>query len=167
MSCTATSHQGASRCVGLINCMLLQHCFCPVAPNVKSQTVSVDGTLKVGGVRCGRGQSNAETMACFTCGSAGRVLSALQTCPRPPPASARPAVRRCSWEVCRRTPPRRSSGRCSTSAERSPPSARARRTSATSASARSSWWTRPSTCQVCVPPQVLRSARQDRGDKNV
>lgn len=80
-------------------------------------------------------------------------VSFSQTCPLLPLGSAPPAVRRCSSGVCRRTPLRRSSGRCSTSAERLPPFARARRTSATSASARSSWWTRPSTCQVRPLPR--------------
>lgn len=65
-------------------------------------------------------------------------------------ASAHPAVRRYLLEVCRRMPPRKSSGKCLTSVGRSLPSARARRTSAISVSVRSLWWTRLFTCQVSI-----------------
>lgn len=71
-----------------------------------------------------------------------------QTFLLPRHGSALPAVRQYLWGVCQRTPQRKSSGKCLTNVGRSPPSERARRTSATSASVRSSWQTRLFTCQV-------------------
>ena len=75
-------------------------------------------------------------------------LPCAQTFPLLPPGSALLAVRRCSWAACQRTPPSSSSWRCSASVVKSSPSARARRTSATFDSQRSSQWTRLSSCLV-------------------
>ncbi len=75
-----------------------------------------------------------------------------KTCLPLPSERDRPAVRRCLWGVCQRTPQSSSSWRCLNSAEVSSPSARARRTSVTSASLRSTQWTRPSSCQVRATP---------------
>ncbi|KAK6299121.1 hypothetical protein J4Q44_G00306310 [Coregonus suidteri] len=83
------------------------------------------------------------------------------TFPLRPSGSALPAVRLCLWVVCQRTLPRRSSWRYSASWVRSSPSARARRTFATSDLSKSSLWTEPSSClaTVCVwaPVQTRRT----------
>lgn len=78
--------------------------------------------------------------------------TSAQTCPLQPRESAPQGVRRCSSGVCRRTQPSSWSWRSSDSVATSPPSAKARRTSATSDSLRSSPWTRPSSCQVSGHP---------------